>query len=482
MKKLFFTTVAVLMLFSQIRAQNLSDVLENSLSSVVTVAVYKSEVTRQILGFRGSSDVAFEKALDLSNVHGSGSGFVIEKNKKKYIITNAHVIEMASTDTGSIYVFSLNRNKYEVRVLGGDTFYDIAVLEFVDLPGKEITTLNMRLTDPRIGEQVFAIGNPLGEYPYTVSDGIISAKNRMRGGTTGKFGFLQTTATVIWGNSGGPLIDAKGNVVGINSQIAFANRNNMTLWQPQINFALESKLSNRLIDEIIQNNGRVIRAFLGIELSEHYELVSDGLTGRESSILLDELPVISNVLRASPSFGPLSGKIGWSLVEVNGVDIRNLEEALGEFEKLKPGESAVLTLMKDNNREKVQVRTQELNAQRHEQLARYMFETNDRIHLGMTHDVVSVTFSEPKESEKEETSDVSSDSYYILTLGIYDTNFQTLWRVNNLSDLGVALRFSGQYGFYDVFLLNTKTPELKPQPFRINLSNQEGIHKTCLWY
>jgi S1-C subfamily serine protease len=142
------------------------------------------------------------------------------KNGTKYVITNAHVIENALDEEGSIYVYSINRTKYEVKVLGGDSFYDIAVLEFVDTPGPEITTVKFKTEEPRLGEPVYAIGNPLGEYPYSVTDGIISAKNRVRGCYTGKFGFLQTTATVIWGNSSGPLVDAKGDVAGINSQIS----------------------------------------------------------------------------------------------------------------------------------------------------------------------------------------------------------------------------------------------------------------------
>lgn len=483
MKKVLIIAIAVLFSITTFAQAN-SDMLERVLSSVVTVAVYKSEVTKQILGFRGGSDVAYDQELDLSNSTGSGSGFVIEKNGKKYIITNAHVVEDASTDKGSIYIYTINRSKYEVKILGGDSFYDIAVLEFVDKPGTEITTLKIRTTEPRIGEPVFAIGNPLGEYPYTISDGIISAKNRVRGGTTGKFGFLQTTATVIWGNSGGPLVDSKGELVGINSQIAFAQSNDMTLWQPQINFALEAILSNRLIDEIINNNGRVKRAFIGVEVSQRYEQVFDLVTFTQQWQLKDEVPVISGVMRSSPAFSALSDKVGAILLKVNGVEVRNIQEALGEFEKAKPGENLSLLIRHNNTEQKVDFKTQDLNAQRNEQIARFVMENEDRVSIVFENNQVVLNigreYADKNVNTKKTTSQV--DSYQVLTVGMSEDNYNVLWRLNSMSDLGAALRLTGLYGFYDIFVLDKKNPKAEPEKYRINLTESEEIRKLTLWY
>ncbi len=480
-----------------LQSQYLSDMLERVLPSVVTVAVYKSEATKQILGFRGSSDVAYDRILDLSNAQGSGSGFIIEKNGKKYVITNSHVVEQASSESGSIYVFSIDRSKYEVRIVGGDSFYDLAVLEFIDPPNNEIGTLNIRLSEPRLGEAVYALGNPLGEYPYTVSDGIISAKNRVRGGSTGKFGFLQTTATVIWGNSGGPLIDVNGELVGINSQIAFANRNNDMIWQPQINFALEAILSNRLIDEILKNNGRVSRAFLGIELSQSYQQVFNNLSFEPEWSLKDEFPVLTDVLRASPAFSELNDKIGMVLTRINGVDVRDLEEALGEFEKLKPGETVAITMRNKTGEEQFQIRTQELNAQRNEQLARHLIESDSRISLTMRDDIVSLTINDPILSNPKKREGPFVDEgisahgkkefalgreYFVLTVGVSEDSYRSLWRVNNFSDMGAAFRLTGLYGFYDIFLIPRNKPDARPEKLRVNLSDNENMRKLTLWY
>ncbi|MBS4012136.1 MAG: trypsin-like peptidase domain-containing protein [Bacteroidetes bacterium] len=486
MKRFIFFSLAIFTTTLAI-GQATSDMLERVLSSVVTVAVNKTEATRQILGYRGAADEAYEKILDLGNAESSGSGFIIEKNKKKYVITNAHVIEQASTERGSIYVYTINRSKYEARVVGGDTFYDIAVLEFIDPPGKEISTIKIRLTEPGVGETVFAIGNPLGEYPYTVSDGIISAKNRVRGGATGKFGFLQSTATVIWGNSGGPLVDSKGDLVGINSQIAFAETSSSPLWQPQINFALEAILSNRLIDDIINNNGRVKRAYIGVELSQSYTTQYDSYTLSPSWKLQDEYPVISAVLRASPAFAALSDKVGYSITKINGVDVKSLEEALGEFEKMKPDQTVTLTVSKAGTTHTVQIKTSELNSQRHEQIARHVVESENRISLNMQDNQVILSVIEQSVAANKKPGSQSSgistkQNYVVVSVGVSEDNFRSLWRINNLSDLGAAFRLNGLYGFYDIFVISNSNPKASPEKLRVDFANSNNVKKLLLWY
>lgn len=164
--------------------QNASSVLENALSSVVTVAVFKPQELKQILGTRGNvpfSEDAYRKALDMSGAKSSRSGFLIRKNNKTYVVTNAHVIENASASPGSLFIYTIDQQRHEAKVVGGDNLYDLAVLEFVQPPATRFAALTFRKTEARIGERVYAIGNPLGEYPYTVTDGIISAKNRARG-------------------------------------------------------------------------------------------------------------------------------------------------------------------------------------------------------------------------------------------------------------------------------------------------------------
>ncbi len=165
-------------------------------------------------------------------------GIHYRTERKKYVITNAHVISSASPGKGNITVFSINRDKYDMEVIGGDSFYDLAILAFITPPGPELTTMAFRQDEIRIGEPVYAIGNPMGIFPYSISDGIISAKNRVRNAApTGRMGFLQSTASVFQGNSGEPLIDMKGLVVGINSQLFATDFAGQPEVLSQINFA-----------------------------------------------------------------------------------------------------------------------------------------------------------------------------------------------------------------------------------------------------
>lgn len=474
-----------------VRGQQISEMLEEVLGSVVTIGVYKTSVAKEILGFRGEqiSEIAYEKVLDMAGAESSGSGFIIEKNGKKYIVTNAHVIESASDEPGSVYAFTINRKKYEVKVVGGDSFYDIAVLEFVDSPGDEISIVDFKKEISRIGETVYAIGNPLGEYPYSVSDGIISAKNRVRGGTTGKFGFLQTTATVIWGNSGGPLVDNNGKVVGVNSQIAFASTpEGEDVWQSQINFALESNLANRLVNEIIENNGRVLRAYLGLEIAQKYRY--ENTIFGEYYTEIDSLPVIQGVIENSPSYGKLKDKTGYAIIEINDIEVRDVEEVLGELEKAKPGETINLVIEKYGKKEKISVIANTLKEEELEQIARYVMNNNPDIEPD--YNSPYVTFStESKEKffghmegrmQKMRPLETPSQQFIVLASGVAGEDVQNMWRIDDLKSFGAAIKLSAPMGVIDFYAMPQGGREDEIELFRQYISGDEDIIQSTIFY
>lgn len=500
-KQLFALLVAFVFTLTSVNAQkNDADMLDNAIGAVVTVAVYKTDANAQALGFRAektNAQKAYEKLLDLGNSKVSGSGFVVEKGGKKYVITNAHVVENAADGKGSLYVFSIDRTKYEVKIVGGDTYFDFAVLEFITPPGKEIETIKFTTAAPRIGDRVFAIGNPLGEYPYTVTDGIISAKNRVRNGITGKFGFLQSTATVIWGNSGGPLVNQKGEVVGINSQIAFAPRGGDQLWQPQINFALEHEICMRLLNDIVDNKGLVRRAYVGLEVSQAYDY-EEWMTwfGASPWVLRDTLPVIKSVIAGSPAATALAGKAGAQIFSVNGKEVRSNAEVLGEFENVRPGDNVTLVILTAKGKETVTIKTQEISTNSLERIAISVIEGAGKYKILKNDDgsvAIRSTKSDTKSTNKgtvnkggvTEIDDLESGvNYDVVSAGAEFTNFSSKYRIKKLSDLGAALRLTGELGVYKLFVIeqNNSDSWQEPKAITFDLSGDEKVSQNTLWY
>lgn len=463
--------------------------LENALSSVVTVAVYKDDFAKKQLGSRGPvvPEEIYAKALDMADALGSGSGFIISRNGQKYIVTNAHVIESASSEPGSIYVFSVNQNKYEVSVLGGDSFYDIAILKFVDTPGNELVISDFKKDKPRIGERVYAIGNPLGDYPYTVTDGIISALNRVRDGNTGKFGFLQTTATVIWGNSGGPLVDENGAVAGINSQIAFAPApDGSYIWQSQINFALEAELANRLCNDIINNNGRVKRVFLGLEVAERYVYHNT----KEGYHLdkQDDGPILTGVMPESLAYSRLSAFVGKQIYAVNGKKVRSIDEVLGEFETSKVGSEITFTLGQSGSTTDVsftpgQLKTNELNI-----IAKYVIDKNTDFTADFNAQNVTLTPAiknnvyQYYEKQYKGGGMNSKEKYIVVAGGLYEDSTMDIWKIEDYNDLGAVLKLSGMNGVFDFFVVPVGGGLDDIEIYRQYLSGNEQVLQKTLWY
>ncbi len=485
MKKIYLLIFIFIIIQNKIYSQTYIS-LEKSLSSVVTVGVTDEQGLKIMLGYRGGElpidEIAYSKALDMTGIKSSGSGFIIEKNGKKYVITNAHVIENASETDSSIVIFSISQEKYYVKVVGGDSFYDIAVLEFVDTPGNEIAVAKFRNTPVHIGDKVFAIGNPLGEFPYTVTDGIISAKNRIREGLTGKFGFLQTTATGIWGNSGGPLVDENGLVVGIVSQTEFTQKDNHLIWQSQINFALDGVLSQRLIDDIIVNKGIIKRAFIGIELSQKYKS-KNGLQYK-----INEKPIISGVLPEAVAFDTLRHYIGWELSRINDISIRNLEEALFEFELLKQNSEVELTVSSGKFTRKIIIKTKTLGTKELEAIAKFVIFNTKEIYLEKSYDPLfgllikggSRLYYYKNNDDLKNTLNLTSKNFFIISAG---PQYDNQWITTTLSQFGAAIKTASLTGTLDFYALPYGSQNVEDiMVFKIDLSDDDISIQKKIFY
>jgi serine protease Do len=193
--------------------------------------------------------------------HSSGSGFIVSSDG--YILTNNHVIEGSSKVT----VRLLDGHEYVARIVGTDKDTDIGVLK-IDAHG--LTPAALGSSDAaRVGEWVLAIGNPLGgELTFTVTQGIVSAKGRSRLDLGDNDGgkviqdYIQTDAVINRGNSGGPLVNARGEVIGINAAIA-----STTGYYTGYAFAVPIDLARHVMDQLV-SRGHVERAGLGIFVTD----------------------------------------------------------------------------------------------------------------------------------------------------------------------------------------------------------------------
>ena len=182
-----------------------------------------------------------------------GSGFIIDK--KGIVVTNNHVIQGAED-----IIVSVNGSEYKAKVLGKDPYMDLAVLEIEsDEKFKPVSFGNS--DKARIGDWVIAIGNPFG-FGGTVTTGIISSRNRDIG-LTRYDDFIQTDASINQGNSGGPLFNLEGEVIGINTAIIAPGQSGSI----GIGFAIPANPASRVIEQLLEF-GETKRGWLGVRIQE----------------------------------------------------------------------------------------------------------------------------------------------------------------------------------------------------------------------
>ena len=190
---------------------------------------------------------------------GEGSGFIVSPDG--VILTNAHVVK----DASEVTVKLTDRREYRAKVLGTDPKTDIAVLK---IDGKNLPVVALGKTaDLQVGEWVLAIGSPFG-FENTVTAGVVSAKNRALPDDS-SVPFIQTDVAVNPGNSGGPLFNARGEVVGINSQIY-----SRTGGYQGVSFAIPIDLADRIKQQIVAH-GKVEHAKLGVVVQEVNQALAD---------------------------------------------------------------------------------------------------------------------------------------------------------------------------------------------------------------
>lgn len=211
--------------------------------------------------------------------HGLGSGFIISPDG--IILTNAHVVR----DANEVVVKLTDRREYRAKVLGSDPQSDVAVLK-IDAKNLPVVPL-AKSNDLKVGEWVLAIGSPYG-LDNTVTAGVVSAKGRSL--PDGNVPFIQTDVAVNPGNSGGPLFNTRGEVVGINSQIY-----SQTGGYQGLSFAIPIDVATKIKNQIVAT-GKVVHAKLGVTVQEVNQGFADSF-----NLATPEGALISNVERGGPA-------------------------------------------------------------------------------------------------------------------------------------------------------------------------------------
>jgi S1-C subfamily serine protease len=308
------------------------------------VAFIESEIPAQ----ESSTLSPFGEPETESGGTATGSGFVIDSNG--HILTNNHVIEGASKI--SVKLGASNRT-YTAKVVGADPASDLALIE-VSAPAGELHPLTLGHSNAvEVGDPVVAIGNPFG-LDRTVTSGIVSALQRQIQAPNGFSidNVIQTDAAINPGNSGGPLIDAEGEVIGINSQIETGGGSNGNVG---IGFAIPIDTARAEIHQL-ETSGEVEHAYLGIEGGPITPQVAKAL-----NLPVTEGAIVQSVVKGGPAdkaglkggntsvtIEGIEVKVGGDIItEIDGKKITSMNDVIEVVNSKKPGEEVEVTVLRD---------------------------------------------------------------------------------------------------------------------------------------
>ncbi len=327
-----------------------ADVVDHVAPAVVTV--HSSRRVRAPQQFPFSDDPFFRRFFG-GGFPGGGGGTQVQQalgsgvivRADGYILTNHHVIDGAE----EIKIDLNNRRTYSAKLIGSDPPSDLAVLK---ISASGLPVLQLGDSDQvRVGDVSLAVGNPLG-IGETVTAGIISAKGRATGLSDGSFqDFLQTDAPINQGNSGGALVNSRGELIGINSQILSPNGGNIG-----IGFAIPSNMAKTVMSQLI-GKGSVQRGMLGVGIQPVTSDLAAGLGLKEVRGIL-----VNSVTQGGPAdkAGVKSGDV---ILKLNGKDVNDSNVLRNMIAGTAPGSEVTLTILRNGSQQDVRVRLGELSAE-----------------------------------------------------------------------------------------------------------------------
>lgn len=303
--------------------------LTNSRHSMTEAEIYASQVGSVVsINVTGESGVNyFGQPVQSAS---SGSGFILTKDG--YIVTNYHVVESGKTVKVTLY----DNTTYDAKIIGGDSDYDIAVLKIEGTDFQAVTVGDSSLL--KVGDHVAAIGNPLGELTFSMSEGIASSVNRAINVDGTPFNMIQVTCAINPGNSGGPLFNEYGEAVGIVSA-KYSSYSTTTV--EGLGFAIPINDVLSMIEDIMTNGYVANKPYLGI------------VPGTFNSNLAAQyrFDVQAGVIIYSVEEGSAADKAGLKrddvITKVDDREIKTVEDLNAAKKKYSAGDTATLTVYRD---------------------------------------------------------------------------------------------------------------------------------------
>ena len=270
-------------------------------------------------------------------VPGYASGFIFDK--RGYVVTNNHVVDEAE----DITVRLLDGSEYKGLVVGRDPNTDVAILK-IDAPGTPPVVELGNSDDIRVGDWAIAVGNPFGRLEGTLTVGVISATGRSAlnivGGTPALQDFIQTDASINFGNSGGPLCDINGEAIGMNTAINPLGQG--------IGFAIPINMVKHVSEEIIKY-GKVSWGYLGILPQEITDDIADALGVQPRSGIL-----VGQVIQDGPA-AKAGVKVGDIITELNREKVGNVDQFRLKVAQSGVGQDVNLAILRNGKQEDIRV-------------------------------------------------------------------------------------------------------------------------------
>lgn len=263
-------------------------------------------------------------------IPGLGSGAII--SKEGHVVTNYHVI----ADVSEVIVTTNDNKKFPARILGASRERDIALLKIEG--GSDFPALSFANSDDaRVGQLVFAVGNPFG-LSGTVTQGIISARDRHL--SDSQLDYLQTDTVINPGNSGGPLVNIQGEIIGINVAI-YQGDQNVRAWQG-VGLAVPANEARSVVDAILKSGATTAasQGYLGLELSAESVVLDRGFGGASVGAFITDLDPGSPAAQSGLAPGDV-------ITALNDESFNSPAELLKAIRSLPPGSHAKVTLVRE---------------------------------------------------------------------------------------------------------------------------------------